>query len=79
VIILNLSLRKKEDKEKALYLELKSKYVNDKTPIEELVGWMSDNESAGRISWDLAFAQCMRLMQFESNIYGCSQGWSRLN
>jgi hypothetical protein len=26
---------------------------------------MSDNESAGRISWDLAFAQCMRLMQFE--------------
>jgi hypothetical protein len=36
-----------------------------KTPIEELVGWMSDNESAGRISWDLAFAQCMRLMQFE--------------
>jgi|TARA_R110000782_G_scaffold193896_1_gene283479 hypothetical protein len=36
-----------------------------KTPIEKLVGWMSDNESAGKISWDLAFAQCMLLMEFE--------------
>jgi hypothetical protein len=45
----------------------------------KVVGWMSDNENAGRISWDLAFAQCMRLMQFEKQLYGCSQGWSRLN
>jgi hypothetical protein len=35
---------------------------------------MSDNESAGRISWDLAFAQCMRLMQFENNNLDASQG-----
>jgi hypothetical protein len=36
-----------------------------KTPIEELVGWMAAHESAGKISWDLAFEQCMILMDFE--------------
>ncbi len=36
-----------------------------KTPIEKLVGWMAENESAGKISWDLAFEQCMLLMEIE--------------